>query len=202
MGKVLHASGSGYFPGCVTDGTPPERSLGLTLEEAMGMFWRVRTWEARASGTQFYEEAFSQYNSNSYSDLTPFHTIEKEEDLVCYGNNLFPLERSIGVTVTPTSGDPPGPPYPLGSIIKMVYGGSIIKNDSLYYFDFYIEGFNCLTFSFTEKVGTYNVSYLNHQISGDLFGPPDTSGSTLIEINAKTYWSYGGTYDTTTGTRL
>ena len=202
MGKVLHASGSGYFPGCVTDGTPPERSLGLTLEQAMGMFWRVRTWEVRTSGTQFYESAFSQYNSNSYSNLIPFQNVGKEEDLVCYGGSFFPQTLSVDVTVTPTSGDPPGPPFIVGSSINFVYGGSIIKNDPFYYFDFYIEGFNCLTYLFTDKVGTYNISYLNHQISGDLFGPPDTSGTTLIEINAKTYWSYGGTYDTATGNRL
>jgi hypothetical protein len=55
MAKVLHASGSGYFPFCLTKGTPPETGLGtnypisLPLTKYMSWWWKVKTWRLTGS---------------------------------------------------------------------------------------------------------------------------------------------------------
>jgi len=55
MAKVLHASGSGYFPFCLTKGTPPETGRGtfypisLPLEQYMSWWWKVKTWTLTGS---------------------------------------------------------------------------------------------------------------------------------------------------------
>jgi hypothetical protein len=86
MGKVIHASYSGYFPTCIISGTPTpsQEYLSLTLEQAMALFWRVRTWEAKASGS-FRDnvlEANIEYTSGSFADMIPSIEIEEEKNLV------------------------------------------------------------------------------------------------------------------------
>ena len=203
MGKVIHASFSGYFPTCIIDGTPtpPEEYLSLTLEEAMALFWRVRTWEARASGS-FSDASISsniEYTSNSYSEMTPTIVIEEEKNLVCKGSETFYFSRDGTAIITPDGGTP----INFDGIINFQYiFSSIKKAGSTYYPSFSISFVNSLTSFFTAKIGTYNIKYLDYDFSGDLFGPDGSSGNALIEVRAKEYWSYGGTYNTTTGQPL
>jgi hypothetical protein len=203
MGKVLHASFSGYFPTCITSGTPtpPEEYLSLTLEEAMALFWRVRTWEARASGSiaDAATSADIEYTSNSYSEMTPSIVIEEEKNLVCKGSETFLFSRDATATITPDGGTP----YDADGPISFEYiFSSIKKSGSTYYPSFSISFINSLTSFYTSKIGTYNIKYLDNDFTGDLFGTDGSSGNALIEINAKEYWSYGGTYNTTTGQPL
>jgi hypothetical protein len=203
MGKVLHASYSGYFPTCIIDGTPtpPKEYLSLTLEQAMALFWRVKTWEARASGS-FYDLSLSStiaYTSNSYSDMSPSISIQKEEDFVCKGSQTFYFERVATATITPDV----GAPYYADGTMNFQYIFSLIKKGgSTYYPSFTISSINSLTSFYTSKIGTYKINYLNYELIGDLFGPDGSSGAALIEINAKEYWSYGGTYNTSNGSFL
>jgi hypothetical protein len=203
MGKVLHASFSGYFPTCIIDGTPtpPQDYLSLTLEQAMALFWRVKTWEARASGS-FYSFSIDSnitYTSNSFSDMTPSITIQEEKNLVCKGSETFLFERAATATITPDV----GAPYNVDGTINFQYiFTSIKKNSSTYYPSFLIASINALTSyvpTFTSKIGTYKITYLDYDIEGDLFGADGSSGSALIEIKAKEYWTYGGTYNSQTG---
>ena len=53
-----------------------------------------------------------------------------------------------------------------------------------------------------DYVKTLSEKYLDYDFSGDLFGPDGSSGAVLIEVKAKEYWSYGDTYNTTTGKPL
>jgi hypothetical protein len=206
MGKVLHASYSGYFPTCISDGTPSpsQNYLSLTLEGAMAMFWKVKTWEARASGS-FYSENINseiEYNSNSFSNMTPSVVVSSEESLVCKGEETFDFERAAIVTITPDGEDPY---VEDGSINFQFIFSSIARSGSTYYPSFYIASVNALTQlvpTFGSKVGTYKITYSGLEINGDLFGPDGSSGSALIEINAKEYWSYGGTYNTSNGSAL
>jgi len=47
MAKVLHASYSGYFPSCLTE----DASLATqSLEDAMSIYWRVKSWTITISG--------------------------------------------------------------------------------------------------------------------------------------------------------
>ena len=66
----------------------------------------------------------------------------------------------------------------------------------------YLSSINSLTSFYTAKIGTYKITYLDYDIVGNLFGTDGSSGTALIEVNAKEYWSYGGTYSTTTGQPL
>jgi hypothetical protein len=203
MGKVLHASFSGYFPTCITDGTPtpPEEYLSLTLEEAMALFWRVKTWEARASGL-FHDavlEATIEYTSTSFADMTPFVTIGQEEDFVCKGNQTFDFDRAATATITPDGG---GASNETGTMYFRYNFSSVKKGGSTYYPSFTISSINSLTSFYTSKIGTYKITYLDYDIVGDLFGSDGSSGSALIEINAREYWPYGETYNASTGLPL
>jgi hypothetical protein len=200
MGKVLHASFSGYFPTCIIEGTPTPAQdyLSLTLEQAMALFWRVRTWEARASGSFFSGNTGStiEYISSSFVDMTPTITIGQEEDLVCKGATTFFFQRSANAIITP-----PGSNFG-GTIDFQFIFESIARGGSTYYPSFFIASINALTLfapTFTSKIGTYKITYLDFDIEGDLFGPDGSFGSALIEINAREYWSYGGTYNTSNG---
>ena len=47
MAKVLHASASGYFPSCLIE----DASLATqSLEDAMSIYWRVKSWTITISG--------------------------------------------------------------------------------------------------------------------------------------------------------
>jgi hypothetical protein len=203
MGKVLHASFSGYFPTCITSGTPtpPEEYLSLTLERAMALFWRVRTWEAKASGS-FNDASISsniEYTANSFEEMGAGVVIEEEKNLVCKGNENFYFAREATGTITPDGGTP----FDFDGILNFQYVFSSIKsNGTNYYPNFYISFINSITSFYTSKIGTYNFKYLDNDLSGDLFGTDGSSGNALIEIRAKEYWSYGGTYNTTTGEPL
>jgi hypothetical protein len=206
MGKVLHASGSGYFPTCIIDETTiiqPERYLNLTLEQAMALFWRVRTWEARASGSFVdggLQLAAIEYTSNSFLEMTPTISVNEENSLVCKGAETFLFDRPATATITSTSGETI---YVDTNITFQFSVLSIQKVGLSYYPRFLIETIGTLTSIFTHKIGTYKITYLNYDIVGDLFAQSAGSlGSALIEIRAKEYWSYGGTYNTSTGQLL
>jgi hypothetical protein len=203
MGKVIHASYSGYFPTCIISGTPTpsQEYLSLTLEQAMALFWRVRTWEAKASGS-FRDnvlEANIEYTSGSFADMIPSIEIAEEKNLVCKGSETFYFQRDATATITPDVGDP----YNTYGAIGFQYIFSSIKNSgSTYYPSFVLACVNSLTSVYTAKIGTYYIKYLGYTFTGDLFGQAGSSGSALIEVNAKEYWSYGGTYNTSTGQPL
>jgi hypothetical protein len=45
MGKVLHASASGYFPACIVAAEADKSNLvGGTLKQIMELYWRVKAW--------------------------------------------------------------------------------------------------------------------------------------------------------------
>ena len=197
MGKVLHASFSGYFPTCIIEGipTPSQDYLSLTLEQAMALFWRVKTWEARASGS-FYSYSIGSditYTSNSFSDMTPSITIQEEKNLVCKGSETFSFSRNATANI----------PSPISGTIDFGYTfTSIKKNASTYYPSFFVVSINALSLYspfFAAKIGTYKITYLDYDITGDIFSADGSSGSALIEIRAKEYWTYGGTYNSQTG---
>jgi hypothetical protein len=206
MGKVLHASYSGYFPTCIVPGkpTPPEDYLSLTLDQAMALFWRVKTWRAKASGSFHDEvlEATIEYTSSSFVDMTPNLIVDEEQNLVCYGNRTFYFERAATATITLDDG---GTSDADGNINFQYIFSSVNKSGSTYYPYALISSINSASskgVGSVSKIGTYKITYLNFEIGGDLFGSDGSSGSASIQIDAKEYWSYGGTYDTSTGSRL
>jgi hypothetical protein len=209
MGKVLSAEGSGYFPTCIQEGTatPPRNFLSLTLEQAMSLFWRVKTWEAKITGSVSYNNGQTvTYLLSTYQELERNRPeINSEEDFVCNGNAGFEFERVIQVSVAQDGEDPFIFDY-RWSFLYTFFGA--YRNGNLFYPYFETQNVGpIISFdapTYNTNVGIYQISLNGFTISGDLYAEDDNapSGTALIEIRAKEYWSYGGTYNTQTGARL
>ena len=94
MAKVLHASYSGYFPFCLTKGTPPQTGRGtdypisLSLTKYMSWWWKVKTWKLTGSSA-CSETADSGNLVNNWTttslvqDDSYTSSIASEQNLVC-----------------------------------------------------------------------------------------------------------------------
>jgi len=100
MGKVLHASGSGYFPFCLTKGTPPSTGKGtdypisLPLTKYMSWWWKVKTWELTGSSACSETANDGDFNNtwtttSLNQDTTWTGAIPTEENLVCQGDRII-----------------------------------------------------------------------------------------------------------------
>lgn len=81
MGKVLHASYSGYFPSCLQ--VSNEFAI-FTLEEAMEIYWQVRAWTIAGTYT-------NQFGESSSFSQTFTSTLADESRLVCLPRDYFPF---------------------------------------------------------------------------------------------------------------
>jgi hypothetical protein len=230
MGKVLHASGSGYFPFCPADSIDDSPfKITTSLANMMGLYWRVKQWKITASGsfTILYESEnfipfiFSYNGTGNWKFGFP---IQSEEHLACiqYLENYSDDKINGTLTIIFPNGEP-GIYYgdlalvsffPLSELAKnenstystilsvltssnglgVIGLGTVASNQSI---------FGVLT------VGTIEYKFLNEVISTV---PCTTPRSGLLDALSSTnfklviepaeYWSYGGTYDTTTGLPL
>jgi hypothetical protein len=119
MGKVLHASGSGYFPFCLTEGTPPETGRGtsypisLPLEQYMSWWWKVKTWTLTGSSAcneratpPDAEELVNDWTTTGLNqDDSWTSSIPSEENLPCQSTRVISPIGFDGVSV----GDLAGP---------------------------------------------------------------------------------------------
>jgi hypothetical protein len=209
MGKVLSAEGSGYFPICIPEGTatPPRNFLSLTLEQAMSLFWKVKTWEAKITGSVFYNNGQTiTYLLSTYQELVRNRPeINSEENYVCNGSAGFEFEKVIQASVAQEGGDPVIFDYRWNFLYTFL---GAYRSGNLFYPYFQTEilgpviSYDAPTYN--TNVGIYTISLNGFTISGDLYAADDNapSGTALIEIRAKEYWSYGGTYNTSTGLPL
>jgi len=192
MGKILHASGSGYFPTCIQDGD------GFwSIEKAMEIYWRVRTWSASASGTYTLVEDEPQNWSYSLSGITSLAT--QEEDLVC-GENAF--EENL---------DPEEFPTALIQCLSIEKSGSLYNPISfldidgpLLSFPIQISG----PFSSATPIEPDREAFISLSIFGSTGAlwrfslPTEGTLTGTFSLTPTEWWSYGGTYDTSTGEPL
>jgi hypothetical protein len=190
MGKVLHASGSGYFPACIAEGEPED--CPWTLENAMNTYWRVRTWTFSASGIlgeDDYNFPFSSTIPNMTSrDIETGLPHTLEEGLVC--GNFFEAaggdeEKTIVFGQPQTSG---------GLYNSGLFGG--IEDDSIP-MEFVFFATSPLAQNFSISIFGINIPIIMNPLA------PNTeviSGSATLTPTE--WWSYGGTYDTSTGEPL
>jgi hypothetical protein len=189
MGKVLHASGSGYFPQCIKD-----YNVGIfSLEEAMKIYWRIKSWEFNASITaQINDEIFS--GNTSFNVLS---TANKEEDLVCsngfYGSKDYP-DGSPNVNIFFN----PQVYKNINTYIGFRLGISLYGLPTIPSFSFFIAAF----YSDESYNGNYEATILGKKIR--LKGAEDYTNllSLSLVLSPSVYWSYGGTYNTATGQLL
>ena len=215
MGKVLSAQGSGYFPVCIPEGEtyPYQPTIPLTLEQAMALFWRVKVWEAKISGQWAIpsDGAFVYYtyfDGDSYEDMaisgnTP--EINSEEQYICNGAEIFLYERGVYLGVEYPDGNSYS--YELGLYLQYCFSDNFnTRRNGKTYYPFIVLGTgNSFSdgASNTAVIGSFNFKLLNDTFTGPIYTiVPTATGSVQIDIRAKEYWPYGGTYDTTTGNPL
>jgi len=214
MGQVLHASHSGHFPFCV----PPANSeeigqykkypIAMTKEDAMKAFWRVRTW--RISGVELDDEVTpTYYSGNNYTEKL----INQESDLVCamgfslfkfvnFGPSSFNSDRAEFFFFPVLSGENTvveysGSYYPR---IMFIFTAALYNEDGGLIEDKETETDLSYWNPPPGYGGSGSVNFMGYNIPGFRF--PDIPSYTGASIQPESYWSYGGTYNTSTGQPL
>ena len=241
MGKVLHASYSGYFPFCTEQGTPSSSKeyLSLTLLEAMTLFWRVKTWELAFSGEVNYTypegtllpgliQSIAFFNDSFFACETRGTNIAAEEDFVCVqdaDNFFFATIGSIPSIISFYQSEYiPYPPQNNSGKhffrLEFTTNNRIKTSDPNFFVTFAdifslpnaliglkdLEDFP----EMSKTIGSYSISFGGFTKNGILYCTADgvgpqgeiLSGNVSLQIRAKEYWPYGGTYNTETGLPL
>ena len=204
MGKVLSAQGTGYYPSCIKTGSAPDSqfNLDLTIEQGMALYWRTRKWSFVASGSWISNNYGIQQNvsgSGEFENVDPIVT--SEEQLLCLGDygyfasfttdqDTFDIEWAFVLDLTP----------PFASY----------KSETNFYPYFRLNSTFVQSNNSREdqKIGTLRLNFNGYIISKNLYTdtasfPYDgTSGNVLIDITCIEYWSYDGTWNTSTGELL
>jgi len=204
MGKILHASGSGYFPSCIEEVPSIESNFKSTLKNMMSVYWRVSQWKAKISGsaTDVFDEVFT-FSDTDYNLNRTFGPSTEEELILC---NPRPLLFSTEVVIIASSSgtdfngsinfnlDPrervkkENGLYSIASNLQAGFPGSDFSVDSNYDFE----------------IGSCRINMAGGSIVTPLFTDGDIykSGNVVLIFTARGYYSYGGTYNTQTGAPL
>lgn len=182
MGKVLHASYSGYFPFCLLPypGGYVNHTT-ATLEVAMHSFWVLKRFSI--SGT--YLDGFSATQNFNIVLKT---TANSESELVC--DKDWEVESSSNLDVIT------GNWYSSGANFYKD-GDLIVPNYEIY--ALYSGGLGAgLAITSLDASG-----YLDtYSFQGMTFYGTMESGASSFSMNPLEYWSYDGTFDTSTGALL
>ena len=190
MGKVLSAQGSGYFTTCIQDGTGY-----WSLEKAMEVVWRVRSWQVNMSATYFVSDGENEQtfttNFGTPTQLTSGLDIGREEELVCGYNSFYSTNIFINFTGATKSGSLYNPGFSFYALVgvELDVGLTYVQVDS----------------------GNFGNDIKSYSIYGS--APIEFSYSTgqflvtefldaSLSLEPVEWWSYGGTYNTSTGARL
>lgn len=219
MAKVLHASGSGYFPNCIKQGSPPtspsvDQYIPITLEEAMFIFWKGKDLKLSIAG--FLQSApcvggFGGFLDAIDSKNQTFNRgIENETDLVCGSAVPFAIHTCfMPITYMTSSPCDPGlfPPYPGSGNVEFAIGlatnpqnsssNAILANDNTFY-----ARVQCgipLNWSSASVgpgfavVGQISISFGGQNYSVPLRATSTSDPETFGEVNITAEWT--STYD-------
>jgi len=227
MGKVINASGSGYFPFCfrpASDYQYPEYYITASLVDMMGVYWRVKTWRATISGgysaigegSAFFNLIYSGSGDFDQPSSNPYPL--KEEEIVCGKIREYFTNYSFTATIS-------GPEYTVTEnfnifLSPFLLGFIKLSEDSIAT-SFLVEShqFGSVVGFSTEPGPPYLVDVLSDSIieykflgktiqTNKLWVRIPFSPYSQLKTNLKLilepseYWSYGGTYNTTTGQPL
>jgi len=207
MGKVLSAQGTGYYPSCIKSGSAPDSqfNLDLTIEQGMALYWRTRKWSFVASGSWISNNYAIQQNvsgSGEFRNVDPIVT--SEEQLLCLGDYGYFASFT-------TDQDSLDIEWAFAIDLPNLFRPAVsYKSDTNFYPYFrlnsgFIQSHNSRE---DQKIGTLKLNFNGYIISKNLYTdtaePPydGTSGNVLIDITCSEYWSYGGTWNTSTGEPL
>ncbi len=218
MGKVLHASQSGYFPYCLeTENVSSAQYVAqINLNLAMAIYWRAR--KIRWFGIVNWPSTELPQFDNAPWHLEISSSATTEEGLVCFPKWIVSSSENIT--------DAGGNPIVVGSEVDWNFIRSAYENGSeesnlicdLQIIIFFgvgaLIGCNLRSLSFTPVYQYYSMPFANAGtlvLAGEFpytGNQPPTFDSTPPNDYTTTlnhtieYWSYGGTYDTTTGMPL
>ena len=203
MGKVLHASGSGYFPTCIQEASSPDHCP-WTLEKAMQTYWRVRTWKFEISGLESLAgdpEDFSPFSgtidnitSGNFEDKSNYNS---EKQLVCSNDFFFNTVDDFIFAVIRF-----GNPEKSNDLYTSGINGYMYDEGYVYEFRVYPEypqnepGVN--------NSGTITVLGATLPLFVYIDDPEETItfADVVATLTPTLWWSYGGTYNTSTGAKL
>ena len=179
MGKVLHASGSGYFPSCLSQNSTLATQ---SLTDAMEIYWKVRSWAVTISG-----------DVNGYQVFVS--TASDETDLVCGSDFLPSIDAPFLDLYFFYLAGPLVDSYLNPQKYAMLPGFHMIcqsESGSVQISSEFIDGRG------TVLAGTFSFYDKSYSLFAEGGGIEERSGSVI----PNSYWSYGGTYDTATGNPL
>jgi hypothetical protein len=213
MAKVLHASKSGYFPFCEQNSLDFSDNLKIdgTLEQIMALYWRVKRFKYSLTGQYTADFADPIIISGGSGVFAQNIYPPNEEDLVCSGPTLFTGSATLSTEVTITPNfymglflTNPISPLPFFQSTDDIYKTYFqITSDRVFGGGEFTN--SIATSEFSQPCGNYSVQIFSQIIKfGTLFQTfnPNYSGNVSLVIEPSEYWSYGGTYNTTTGEPL
>jgi len=201
MGKVLHASYSGYFPFCIEEAPEPTEEelvvgsgtlypVGMSLKNAMELYWRIKKIKLttpRASATAFAEstkqsEEFLVCTPNPISATASYLTtgIYRFTDLGIFLQSPFVYKYN----------DLYYPNISLSFIDQEITSGAVITNGQ--FFSLQVD-INYYVYSTYNLLGLGEIDLYTFNV----IGSPE-----LGSVEVDEYWSYGGTWNTATGEPL
>jgi len=215
MGKVLHASYSGYFPFCVQKGKITSGSfIEVTLKEAMSIYWKIQTMSYEwftPLGTNFSEKQEGKIQRSLFS--YEFSPLPDEQNLVC-GGVYWSYDAQITDIVSSGTFVYPISNYAFTDEAGVIFNwGNMVQSDGIFYIpiDLFLSlGDNepatyTLNYAGTndnEELTTINI--LDNSVQALYWKRADINPyyPTQMTISPLEYWSYGSTYNTSTGQPL
>jgi hypothetical protein len=176
MAKILHAGGSGYFPSCLF-----ENSVIATgsLSQAMEIYWKVRSWKVTISGYITGEAGFTS-------------TASDETGLVCESNFVPFIPNEVLFYLGGPFVDSYSNPQKYAMVPAFALVVDFLGSDVVISSEFADIGGQIV------EVGSFSFYGKSYKLRGGEGMEMGLSGLVVPE----SYWSYGGTYDTSTGEPL
>ena len=211
MGRVLHASYSGYFPFCISKdetiavGPGTFYPIAMRLKDIMLAFWRVKTWKITDNGS------LSNFNFQPETESGDF--LLEEKDIVC--------NRGLYRTKIARESYPEESQTIRGLNWLLCFASPevIFRNNQYWpYLNFnmthirdsddgnfeFLHGQSSKNFTYTEK-GDF-VTILGYRIQlyvrSTKLAPNVENVNYSASLSPSVYWSYGGTWNTATGQPL
>lgn len=196
MGRVLHASYSGYFPFCLNEIPESYRSAfsnisTTSLENAMRIFWRIKKFRIYGRFAETSTEEIKDW------EMVVESTANEERDIVCFrGEENWKVVSYLNLLAGGEGPNIFGP--------RFIFSYPIYTLNKEYVVQLIIDGY----FSGTQGPGGF--VYRNPSYFVNFDRTFNFEGVTLYGFNAGLemkyeileYWSYDGTWNTKTGAKL
>lgn len=202
MGKILHASYSGYFPKCIEESADSKFAV-WPLEQAMQTYWRVRAWDFSANIVvrvyNFPEEGEETDLPFAISITDIRSLVEDESTLVC---NVNEFAKAAGGQ------------YADLLFLPVAFGDQFYKKVGDLYYSGFVGGIRDgdIELSFSPDNNSYPSAQFSISILGSTldatvgyFGNEGYESEVIsctASLVPSEWWSYGGTYNTQTGALL